>query len=113
MADKEKMQKGTKEKISELQMLQQRLTMYGAQKQQFQIQMAEIENALEQVGKTKGAVYQQVGEILVEKNHDELKKELGEKKEENELRIKTIEKQENKIKESALALQKEIQGELK
>jgi len=109
----EKISKLAQGKINELQLLQQRLTLFGAQKQQFQIQQAEVENALGEVEKSKGTIYRLVGEILVEKQKDELKKELDEKKEELDLRIKTFEKQENKIKEHALALQKEIQAELK
>ncbi len=77
------------------------------------MQLAEIENALGEIEKSKGLIYRQIGEILVEKNPEELKKELAEKKEEMDLRIKTLEKQENKTKEQALALQREVQAELK
>ena len=102
-----------KEKIAELQMLQQRLTMFNAQRQQFQIQLAEVENALGELTKAKAPVYKMVGELLVEKQVDDLKKELAEKKDELDLRVKTLEKQEGRIKESALALQKEVQAALK
>ncbi len=111
MADK--ISKNTQEKINELQLLQQRLTVFGAQKQQFQMQLIEVDNALSEIEKAKGAIYKLIGEILVEKQASELKKELEEKKEELDLRIKTLEKQENKTKEAALALQKEVQAELK
>ena len=102
-----------KEKIGELQMLQQRLTLFNSQRQQFQIQLAEVENALGELAKAKAPVYKMVGELLVEKGIDDLKKELADKKEELDLRVKTLEKQESKIKESALALQKEVQAALK
>jgi prefoldin beta subunit len=102
-----------KEKIGELQMLQQRLTLFNSQRQQFQIQLAEVENALGELAKAKAPVYKMVGELLVEKQIDDLKKELADKKEELDLRVKTLEKQEGKIKESALALQKEVQAALK
>ena len=94
-------------------MLQQRLQLFTAQKQQFQMQMIEVENALTEIEKTKNSVYRLVGEILIEKPAEEVKKELKEKKEELDLRIKTLDKQEAKTKESALALQKEISAELK
>jgi len=109
----EKMSKGTQEKINELQMLQQRLTVFNAQKQQFQMQLVEVDNALGEIEKSKGQIYKIVGEILIEKPAAEVKTELHEKKEEMDIRIKTLEKQENKIKEAALALQKEVQAELK
>lgn len=109
----EKITKATQEKISELQMMQQRLTLFNAQKQQLQIQLIEVENALAEIEKAKGTIYRLIGEILVEKSADELKKELNDKKEELDLRIKTMDKQESKTKEHALALQKEIAAELK
>jgi len=109
----EKISKETQGKIQELQILQQRLQLFTAQKQQFQMQQVEVENALAEVEKTKNAVYRLVGEILVEKSADEIKKELKDKKEELDLRIKTLDKQEARTKESALALQKGISAELK
>jgi len=74
--------------------------------------MIEVENALAEVEKTKNPVYRLIGEILVEKPADEVKKELKDEKEELDLRIKTLDKQESKTRESALALQKEIAAEL-
>ena len=112
MAERQ-MSKETQEKINELQMLQQRLTVFNAQKQQFQMQLVEVDNALGEIEKSKGQIYKIVGEILIEKPASEVKTELHEKKEAMDIRIKTLEKQENKIKEAALALQKEVQAELK
>ena len=45
-------------------------------------------------------------------NNDDLKKDLGSEKEMLDLRIKTIEKQEDKLKERAQDLQKEIMKEI-
>lgn len=109
----QKLSKGTQEKISELQLLQQRLTVFNAQRQQFQMQLVEADNALSEIEKSKGQIYKLVGDVLIEKPASEIKTELLEKKEEYNLRIKALEKQENKIKEAALALQKEVQAELK
>jgi len=109
----QKFSKVTQEKIAELQMMQQRLSLFSGQKQQFQIQMAEVENALAEISNAKPPVYKMVGEIMIEKNLDELKNELQEKKVELDIRIKSLEKQESKAKEQALALQKEISAELK
>ena|SRR3989344_9268713 len=109
----EKFSKATQEKIQELQLLHQRLQIFNAQRQQLQMQHIEVENALTELGKTTGAAYKLVGEILIEKSTEELKKELTEKKEELDLRIKTLEKQEAKTKEQAMAIQKEVTAELK
>ena len=109
----DKLPEGTSEKIQELQLLQQRLSMFAAQKQQLQLQLAEIENALSELGKAKPPAYKLIGEILVEKPLDEMKKELQDKKEEINLRIKTLESQESKSREKAQALQTEITSKLK
>jgi prefoldin beta subunit len=105
--------KATQEKLAELQLLQQRLTLFNAQKQQFQMQLAEVENALAELVKAKPPIYKMVGELLIEKKPDELKKELEEHKVELDIRVKSLDKQESKTKESALSLQKEISAELK
>jgi len=104
---------GTHEKIQELQLLQQRLSLFAAQKQQFQLHLIETDGALAELEKAKPPVYKMVGELLVEKSIADLKKELKERKEEFDLRLKTIEKQESKSRERAQELQKEITGSMK
>ena len=109
----EKISEGTHEKIQELQLLQQRLQVFAAQKQQLQLQQIETDNALVELEKAKPPVYRMIGELLVEKPIADLKKELKERKEEIELRIKTVEKQELKSKDRAQELQKEVTAEMK
>jgi len=108
-----KISKETQEKIAELQMLQQRLNLFANQKQVFQVQQIEIENALKELKEAKPPVYKLVGELLIEKSVDELKKELEEKKSDLDIRIKSLDKQESKTKEKILDLQKEVTEELK
>ncbi len=109
----EKISEGTHGKIQELQLLQQRLQVFAAQKQQLQLQQIETEGALAELEVAKPPVYRMVGELLVEKPIADLKKELKERKEEIELRIKTVEKQELKSRERAQELQKEITTAMK
>ena len=108
-----KLPDGTSEKIQELQLMQQRLTIFATQKQQLQMHLSEIENALSELGKVKPPAYKLIGEILVERPIEDLKKELQEKKEEIDLRMKTVEKQESKNREKAQELQKTITAALK
>jgi prefoldin beta subunit len=105
--------KATQEKFAELQLLQQRLSIFSAQKQQFQLQLAEVENALAELVKAKPPIYKLVGELLIEKKPEELKTELEERKTELDIRVKSLDKQESKTKESLIELQKEISAELK
>ena len=101
------MEKETEQKIGQLQMFEQSLQSFLGQKQQFQMQLSEIESALGELEHTPKA-YKIVGNIMVESDKVELKSDLDSKKEMLELRIKTMEKQENQVREKASKLQAEI-----
>ena len=109
----EKISKDVQEKLAQMQLLQQRMQVFAAQKQQLQMQVVEIENALKELENAKGSAFKMVGDILVEHKAETLKKEVSEKKENIDIRIKSIEKQEAKIQEEAEDLQKELTGKLK
>ncbi|HLC50069.1 MAG TPA: prefoldin subunit beta [Candidatus Nanoarchaeia archaeon] len=102
----------TEQKIGQLQMFEQSLQSFLGQKQQFQMQFVEIESALNEL-ETTDKSYKIVGNIMVEADKDELKADLQSKKEVLELRMKSIEKQENQIREKASALQGEIMKHMK
>ena len=106
------MEKETEQKISQLGLFEQSLQNLLMQKQQFQLQSAEIDSALQEL-ETSNEAYKIVGNIMVLTKKEELKKELNEKKEIAELRIKSMEKQESQIKEKASKLQEEILKKIK
>ncbi|MFH1439967.1 MAG: prefoldin subunit beta [Candidatus Woesearchaeota archaeon] len=99
------------EKINQLQMIEQNLQQVLAQKQQFQGQMVEIDSALEELGKTEDA-YKIVGNVMVKMSKEDLDKELNEKKERTELRMKSIEKQETQLKQKAESIRKEVMSDM-
>lgn len=104
--------KDTEQKISQLQMFEQSLQSFLGQKQQFQIQLVEIESALSELESTDKA-YKIVGNIMVEADKNELEYDLKSKKEMLELRIKTMERQELQVREKAQKLQSEILKKIK
>ena len=104
--------KETEQKIGQLQMFEQSLQSFLGQKQQFQIQLVEVESALSELGSTDKA-YKIVGNIMVETDKSDLKADLQSKKEMLELRIKTMEKQESQVREKASKLQSEILTKIK
>ena len=104
--------KETEQKIGQLQMFEQSLQSFLGQKQQFQVQLVEIESALGELQNTEKA-YKIVGNIMVEADRNELKSELQSRKEMLELRIKTMEKQESQVREKASKLQSEILKKMK
>jgi len=106
------MEKETEQKINQLQLHEQGMQNLLIQKQQFQLQLAEIDSALKELETTEQA-YKIVGNIMALAKKEDLKKDLKEKKEIIQLRIKSMEKQENQIKEKSSKLQEEILKKIK
>lgn len=100
------------EKINKLSMIEHSLQQFLGQKQQFQSQLMEIESALEELQKTDKA-FRIVGNIMIASKKEELQVDLNQKKEVVELRIKSIEKQEEKLREKASELQSDIMKGMK
>jgi prefoldin beta subunit len=105
-------QKETEQKIGQLQMYEQSLQTFLGQKQQFQVQLVEVDSALNEL-KTSKQSYKIIGNIMVQSEGSELKADLESKKEVLELRIKTMEKQETQVREKASRLQSEILTKIK
>ncbi len=104
--------KDNQEKIQQLQLLEQNLQGFLSQKQQFQSQLFELENALKEVESTKQA-YKIVGGVMVAAEKEDLKKDLSGKKEIVELRITSIEKQEKQLQDKAKKIQEEVIATMK
>ncbi len=95
------------EKINQLQTIEQNMQHLLQQRQQLQMQSMEVESALEELQKTDKA-YKIVGNIMVASDKGSLQKDLEEKKERVSLRIKSVEKQEDKLKEQAKRLRETV-----
>ena len=100
------------EKVAQLQLLEQNMQQFLMQKQQFQMQLSEITTALENLKDTNNA-YKIIANIMVSSKKEDLEKELQQKKEMLELRIKSLEKQEDSIREKSKKIQKEVLGTMK
>ncbi len=105
-------EKQSEEKIAQLQLLEQNMQTFLMQKQQFQMQLSEIASALENL-KDSSKSYKIIANIMIDAKKGDLEKELKQKKEMLELRIKNLEKQEEGIREKSQKLQKEVLGEMK
>ena len=104
-------QKEVQEKIEQLQLLEQKMQNFLMQRQQLQTQLVEIDSALEEL-KTANTAYKIIGSIMVSSKTEDLQKELNDKKEMVELRMKTLEKQEEQSKEKAKTIQEEVLGSM-
>jgi prefoldin beta subunit len=97
--------------LEQFQGLQQQLQAILIQKENLKLQMLEIDKALEELeASAEKQAYKIVGPIMVQKDLKELKTELKERKDNYDLRAKTLEKAEeritNKLKEMEPKLKK-------
>jgi len=104
----QKITKETQEKIQQLQIFEQNLQNLLLQKQAFQFELSETENALSEVGKTKDEVYKLIGQVMLKTSKSEIEKELNQKKDILSLRVNAIEKQESQLKEEAEKIRQEV-----
>jgi prefoldin beta subunit len=102
----------TSPKIEQLQLQQQNLQSILMQKQQIESQLIEINSAINELGNTDKS-YKIIGRIMIASNKETLNKELNEKKEVINLRLKNISEQEEKINRNIESLQKEVVESLK
>ena len=94
-------------KVQQLQMVEQNMQNILQQKQAFQAQQVEIDNALEETKKSEGETYKILGTVMVASKKEDIIKGLEEKKKVVDLRIQSLDKQESQLKEKAESLQKE------
>lgn len=88
--------------------------MFATQKMQTEAQRRETDAAIDELRKAKASaeVYKAVGRILIRSDLKDLKKELADDAETLDVRLKSIEKQEGKVRDKALELQKKLQTAL-
>ncbi len=109
----DKISKELQEKIQHLQILEQNLQNLLMQKQAFQFELNETENALAEVNKTKEDIFKMVGQIILKASKEDIEKDLSQKKDILSLRTKSIEKQESQIREAAEKLREEVLKKIK
>ncbi|MDO8628599.1 MAG: prefoldin subunit beta [Nanoarchaeota archaeon] len=104
--------KETQQNMEQLQLLEQSLQTTLMQKQTMTNQLAEIDNALNEINKTE-TVYKVLGPVMIATTKKEAQQELQNKKETIAIRIQNLDKQEHKIKERFEKLQEDVLKELK
>lgn len=101
--------------LLQLRQLQQQAQSVALQKSQVDSLLHETEGAISELEKIgpDDTVYRAAGTILIKAKRDEVMASLAEKKETYSLRLKTLERQEERIKKRAEELQQQIQQSLK
>ncbi|MHB8584940.1 MAG: prefoldin subunit beta [Thermoplasmatota archaeon] len=101
--------------IAQLQQLQQQASVVISQRQQLEVAVREVERALEELEKTTedAPIYRSVGGLLVRaKDRGTVVKELQDTKETTGIRLESIKRQEQRLRERLESLQKELQAAL-
>ncbi|MEK6875237.1 MAG: prefoldin subunit beta [Nanoarchaeota archaeon] len=96
------------EKIQELQIIEQNLQAILIQKQAFQLEISETQSSLEELGKSSDEIFKVVGQIMFKTDKEKITEELKSKEKLLDLRLNSLEKQENSLKEGLIQLREEI-----
>ena len=85
--------------LAQLQQVQQQAQALIQQKNQVEMMLHETEKALEEVKKAddKAVIYKAAGELLIKAKKDEVEKDLEEKKDSLDVRMKSLARQEERI----------------
>ncbi len=84
------------EEIQEMQILDQNLHNILLQKEAFQMELSETKSALKEIEKS-GEVFKLIGELMIKSDKEKVNEELLNKEKILNMRIKSIEKQEDAL----------------
>jgi len=101
-------EQNTENQILQLQEIEGNLRHILMKKQTIQAEEIEVNNAVEELKKVKGETYKIIGPIMVSTDKESLEKDLVEKKEVIDIKLKAITKQENQMQEKAKKIQEEV-----
>ena len=105
--------KETQQKIQELQGYEQNLQGMLMQKQAFQMELSETENALTEISASNDDVFKIVGNIMIKTSKEKTEQNLKKKQELLSLRLKSIESQETDITKQVEELRAEVMKKIK
>jgi len=99
-----------REQVARLNQMQQNLQAILMQKQQIEIELVEVDKAVEELKKASAddTVYKTAGPILIKTNKDDVLKQLEEKKDLANTRVMVLSKQETRMKENLKEVQAKI-----
>jgi prefoldin beta subunit len=102
------------ERLLRLQQLQQTLQSVLAQKQQVELELTEIEQALSELQKTAddAVIYRAIGTLLVKAEKAKIVADLNERKELLNTRVAVLGKQEERLRSQLKDLQAKLQQDL-
>jgi len=101
----------TQDDLKTIQTLQQQLQAVMIEKDTISLRLAEIDKTLEELNKIENEeVFRIYGRVMVKKKKSDVIDELNSEKETLEIRLKTLERTENKIIEKLKEYEKKMKG---
>ena len=103
------------QRLLRLQQLQQTLQRILTQKQQLELELNEVEQALGELAKLtdEAVIYKSIGSLLVKSGKDKTVTELNERKELLNMRITVLGKQDDRLRSQVKDLQEKLQRDLR
>jgi prefoldin beta subunit len=103
------------QRLLRLQQLQQTLQRILTQKQQLELELNEVEQALGELAKLtdEAVIYKSIGSLLVKSGKDKTVTELNERKELLNVRITVLGKQDERLRAQVKDLQEKLQRDLR
>lgn len=100
------------QQIQQFQQIQQRYEVLIQQRQQLELSLRDIDRALDDLEKAADdvAVYKQVGAIMIRAKKETLLSELKDNKETYEMRLKTLQRQEERVRSQLDEMRTKIQS---
>ena len=99
-------------KIQEMQILEQNLQNILMQKQAFQMELSETESALIEINKSGDEVFKIIGQLMIKSDKSKILEELSDKEKILNLRLNSLEKQENSISKKLSEFRDEVMKEM-
>lgn len=99
---------GANKKIEELQSIEAKMQNFLAQKQVAEIELNEVNNAIQEIKNTDDEVYKIISGIMIKSDKKKLNSELEGKKKMLEVKISVLEKQEKLLEKDSLDLRMDI-----
>lgn len=95
-------------KIQEMQILEQSLQNILLQKQAFQMELSETTTALKEIESADGDVFKIIGQLMIKTKKESIKKDLSEKKKILEMRLNSLDKQEDSLSKQLEKIRDEV-----
>ncbi len=99
--------------VEEMQILEQRLNNILLQKHSFQMEFSETQSALREIENSGDDVFKIVGQLMIKSDKTRIKEELSNKEKITDMRIKSLERQEESMMKELEGLREKVLKSMK